>query len=323
MQHLSTLLDWIRYATSRLATADIAYGHGTDTPLDEAAALVLGLLNLPYDLSPAYFSAHLTTDESTALRDALDRRINERIPVPYLTHRTLYGGYEFYVDGRVLIPRSPIAELIERDLSPWWQGDAPETILDLCCGSGCIGILAQIHQPQADVILADIDPAALAVAAKNLARYQLSDSIPFLQGDGLAALDAAIANLYGAEAAAARAQGATYRDVTSGIDWILCNPPYVEESEMDDIAAEYRHEPRHALTSGADGLDFTRRLLHQAGDYLSERGLLVLEVGMSGQNLEEAYPDAAFDWAELTRGGAGVCVISADELLAWRDAGIV
>ena len=298
MQHLSTLLDWIRYATSRLATADIAYGHGTDTPLDEAAALVLGLLNLPYDLSPAYFSAHLTADEITALRDALDRRINERIPVPYLTHRTLYGGYEFYVDERVLIPRSPIAELIERGLSPWWQGDAPETILDLCCGSGCLGILAQLQQPQAEVVLADLDPDALDVARINLARFRMADSVAICQGDGLAA-------------------------VSGQFDWIICNPPYVEAAEMDDIAAEYRHEPRQALVSGADGLDFTRRLLHEAPDYLTERGLLVLEVGMSWPQLEDAYPDAGFDWVEFERGGEGVCIITADELLAWREAGVV
>ena len=215
MQHLSTLLDWIRYAASRLACADIAYGHGTDAPLDEAAALVLGLLNLPYDLSPAYFPARLTADEIVALQTALDRRINDRIPVPYLTHRTLYGGYEFYVDERVLIPRSPIVELIERGLGPWWQGDAPETILDLCCGSGCLGILAQLQQPQAEVVLADLDPDALDVARINLARFRMADSVAICQGDGLAA-------------------------VSGQFDWIICNPPYVEAAEMDDIAAEFQ-----------------------------------------------------------------------------------
>jgi len=299
MQHLSTLLDWIRYAASRLATADIAYGHGTDTPLDEAAALVLGLLNLPYDLSPAYFPAHLTADEIAVLRNALDRRINERIPVPYLTHRTLYGGYDFYIDERALIPRSPIAELIARDLAPWWpQEEAPERILDLCCGSGCLGILAQLQQPQAEVVLADLDADALDVARINLARFGMKDAVEICQGDGLAA-------------------------VRGQFDWIICNPPYVEAAEMDDIAAEYRHEPRQALVSGEDGLDFTRRLLHEVPDYLTERGLLVLEVGMSWPQLEDAYPDAGFDWVEFERGGEGVCIISADELLAWREAGVV
>ncbi len=299
MHALATLLDWIRYSASRLAAADVYYGHGTDNALDEAAALVLGLLKLPYDLSPAYFAARLTDAEITTLRDTLERRIRERIPVPYLTRRTLYGGYEFYIDERALIPRSPIAELIARDLAPWWpQGEAPERILDLCCGSGCLGILAQLQQPQAEVVLADLDPDALAVARINLARFGMNETVELCQGDGLAA-------------------------VSGQFDWIICNPPYVEAAEMDDIAAEYRHEPRQALVSGADGLDFTRRLLREAPDYLSEHGLLVLEVGMSWPQLEDAYPDAGFEWVEFERGGEGVCIISADELLAWREAGVV
>ena len=299
MHALATLLDWIRYSASRLAAADVYYGHGTDNALDEAAALVLGLLKLPYDLSPAYFAARLTDAEITTLRDALERRIRERIPVPYLTRRTLYGGYEFYIDERALIPRSPIAELIARDLAPWWpQGEAPERILDLCCGSGCLGILAQLQQPQAEVILADLDADALEVARINLARFGMNETVKLCQGDGLAA-------------------------VSGQFDWIICNPPYVEAAEMDDIAAEYRHEPRQALVSGADGLDFTRRLLREAPDYLSEHGLLVLEVGMSWPQLEDAYPDAGFEWVEFERGGEGVCIISADELLAWREAGVV
>ena len=299
MHALATLLDWIRYSASRLAAADVYYGHGTDNALDEAAALVLGLLKLPYDLSPAYFAARLTDAEITTLRDALEGRIRERIPVPYLTRRTLYGGYEFYIDERALIPRSPIAELIARDLAPWWpQGEAPERILDLCCGSGCLGILAQLQQPQAEVILADLDADALEVARINCERFRMADSVEICQGDGLAA-------------------------VSGQFDWIICNPPYVEAAEMDDIAAEYRHEPRQALVSGADGLDFTRRLLREAPDYLSEHGLLVLEVGMSWPQLEDAYPDAGFEWVEFERGGEGVCIISADELLAWREAGVV
>ena len=299
MHQLATLLDWIRYSASRLAAADVYYGHGTDNALDEAAALVLGLLKLPYDMSPAYFAARLTDAEITTLRDTLERRIRERIPVPYLTRRTLYGGYEFYIDERALIPRSPIAELIARDLAPWWpQGEAPERILDLCCGSGCLGILAQLQQPQAEVVLADLDPDALAVARINLARFGMNETVELCQGDGLAA-------------------------VSGQFDWIICNPPYVEAAEMDDIAAEYRHEPRQALVSGADGLDFTRRLLREAPDYLSEHGLLVLEVGMSWPQLEDAYPDAGFEWVEFERGGEGVCIISADELLAWREAGVV
>lgn len=299
MTSLTTLLDWIRYATTQLAQSDVYYGHGTDSALDEAAALVLGLLHLPYDLNPAYFAATLLPAEREQLAAALHQRIHARIPVPYLTHRTLYGGYEFYVDERVLIPRSPIAELLEAQLAPWWAEEAgePARILDLCCGSGCIGILAALACPHADIVLADIDEDALDVAQINLERYQLENSVELVQGDGL--------------------------DAVSGtFDWILCNPPYVPEAEMDDIAAEFLHEPRRALVSGSDGMDFTRRLLHEAADYLSDNGLLVLEVGMSWPLLEEAYPEVAFDWVELQRGGEGILIISRDELLAWRDSGV-
>lgn len=296
---LHTVLDWIRFATSTLAQNDVFYGHGTDTPLDEAAALVLGALHLPFDLSAAYFAAALTQAEKTHLAALLARRVEDRIPVPYLTQRTLYGGYEFYVDERVLIPRSPIVELIENRLAPWWPEDAdePARILDLCTGSGCIGIVAALTYPAADVVLADIDEDALDVALTNLERYGLEEDVWLMQGDGLDAVDGTF-------------------------DWILCNPPYVPAEEMDTIAEEFLHEPRHALVSGDDGMDFTRRLLHRAADYLSEDGLLVLEVGMSWPLLEAAYPDVAFDWVELARGGQGVLVISRDELLAWRDSGV-
>lgn len=296
---LNTVLDWIRHATSTLAQSDVYYGHGTETPLDEAAALVLGALHLPFDLSATYFAAALTQDEKNHLAALLTRRVEERIPVPYLTGRTLYGGYEFQIDERVLIPRSPIAELIESHLAPWWPEEAgePARVLDLCCGSGCIGIVAALNFPLAEVVLADIDEDALDVAQINVERYGLENDVLLVQGDGLDAVEGTF-------------------------DWILCNPPYVPDAEMDDIAEEYLHEPRHALVSGADGMDFTRTLLHRAADYLSDDGVLVLEVGMSWPLLEEAYPDVVFDWVELQRGGQGVLVISRDELLAWRDSGV-
>lgn len=296
---LHTVLDWIRYCASRLAQSEACYGHGTQTPLDEAAALVLGALHLPFDLHHSYFAARLTDGEKQHLAGLIARRIDERIPVPYLTGRTLYGGYEFMVDRRVLIPRSPIAELIEARLAPWWgeeNGD-PAYILDLCTGSGCIGILAALHYPQAEVVLADIDEDALEVAYLNAQRYGLENDVQLVRSDG-------------------------FSEIEGCFDWILCNPPYVPHAEMEDIAPEFLHEPRHALVSGADGMDFTRTLLHRAADYLSEDGLLVLEVGMSRPYLEEAYPDVAFDWVELTRGGEGVLVMGRDELLAWRDSGV-
>ncbi|UJF24505.1 50S ribosomal protein L3 N(5)-glutamine methyltransferase [Suttonella sp. R2A3] len=300
MQELRTLLDWLRYSASELARHDVYFGHGTDSPLDEAAALVLGMLSLPYDLSMDYFHARVTEQEAAMLAGALQRRIHERVPVPYITQRTLYGGYDFYVDERVLIPRSPIAELIEEKLAPWWPAEqAPERVLDLCCGSGCIGILAKMAHPEAEVVLADIDEDALAVAEINIDRFGMRDcGIETLQSDG-------------------------FSQVQGQFDWILCNPPYVEAPEMDEIAPEFTHEPLHALISGEDGLNLTQQLLAQAADYLTPEGVLILEVGMTDYLLEEAYPELDFSWIEFTRGGQGVCAISADELMAWREAGLV
>ncbi len=297
--NLRTIVDWIRYGASEFARRDLFFGHGTDNALDDAAALVLGLLQLPFDLAPLYFQASLTTAEKKQLTEGFRRRIEEEVPVPYITRRTLYGGHEFYIDERALIPRSPIAELIERDLAPYWTGEAPRRILDLCCGSGCLGILAKYRYPETKIVLADNDRDALAVAEINLARAGMTESgIKTLCSDGFSAISATF-------------------------DWILCNPPYVEAAEMATIAAEYRHEPRNALVSGEDGLEFTRKLLREAGDFLAEDGLLVLEVGMNWPILETAYPDIGFDWFVCTRGGEGVFAVGREELLAWREAGLL
>lgn len=299
MENLHTALDYLRYAASEFARHDIYYGHGTDNALDEAAALVLGILKLPFDLQPLYLQSRLTQAEKQQLNAAIQARIEQRIPVPYLTQRTLYGGYEFYIDERALIPRSPIAELIEQDLQPYWQGAAPASILDLCCGSGCIGMLAKYRYPEAEIILADINADALAVAEINLQRANM-------QGYGIETV-----------------QSDLFANISGTFDWILCNPPYVEAAEMEEIAPEYLHEPRLALVSGDDGLTLTHQILAQAADYLSENGVLILEVGMSWQNLEAAYPDIGFDWVPFARGGEGVLAVSRDELLAWREAGLL
>lgn len=299
MQNLQTILDWIRYATSQFQYHSDAkalyYGHGTDNAMDEAAALVLGILSLPYDYPAIYWQARVTTAEQSALAQALEQRISARIPVPYLTKRTLYGGLDFYVDERVLIPRSPIVELIEKNYAPYHEGEITR-ILDLCCGSGCLGLVAKSYLTDVEVVLSDIDADALEVAAINAKRFGVEDEIELVQGDGLSG-------------------------VVGTFDVIICNPPYVEHEEMAEIAPEYHHEPLHALVSGDDGLDFTRQLLKQAADYLNDDGILILEVGMTGQLLEEAFPYCDFEWVEFERGGVGVCVIRADELHAWNLAG--
>ncbi|PIE82240.1 MAG: 50S ribosomal protein L3 N(5)-glutamine methyltransferase [Cardiobacteriales bacterium] len=299
MKNLKTITDFIRYACTQFTQANLYYGHGTDNAFDEAAALVLGLLKLPYDLHFAYFSANLTDEEQQILFVGIHKRINEHMPVPYITHRTFYGGVEFYVDQRVLIPRSPIVEMIESGMQPWWEGTAPQRILDLCCGSGCLGILAKLYQPQAELVLADIDPQALDVCAINIDRLGIDDgSITMVESDG-------------------------FQKITGQFDWIICNPPYVEEEEMKTIVEEYHYEPVHALISGSDGLELTRVILKQASRYLTDNGLLILEVGMTWTSLEEAYPDLDFEWVEFERGGQGVCVINADELKAWELAGLL
>ena len=299
MDSLHTILDWIRYGASEFARRDLWFGHGTDNALDDAAALVLGLLHLPFDLAPTYWQARLDVAEKTRLREGFRRRIEERVPVPYITRRTLYGGHEFYIDERALIPRSPIGELIERDLSPYWQGGAPRRILDLCCGSGCIGMLAKYRHPEAEVVLADNDKNARAVAEINLARAGMEDSgIETLDSDGFSA-------------------------VSGPFHWILCNPPYVAAAEMETIAGEYRHEPRNALVCGTDGLDLTRRVLREAADFLTGDGVLVLEVGSNWPALEATYPDIGFAWVVCEHGGEGVFAVGCEELLAWREAGLL
>ena len=288
-----TILDWIRYATSQLrAEPEIYYGHGTDNALDEATALVLGLLHLPYNLDRSYFAAEVSHEEQERLWDGLRERLEKRRPVPYITKSAYFGGLEFHIDERALIPRSPLAEVLERPGADYGR------ILDLCCGSGCLGILAKYHHPEAEVVLADCSPRALEVARINVKRFRLGDEVAIVRGD-------------------------LFENIQGRFDLIICNPPYVEDAEAEEVPAEFKHEPANALYAGADGLDLVRRILREAPDYLSDDGLLLLEVGASAANLMVAYPDCDFDWLELERGGGGICAITADELHAWRLAGLL
>ncbi|MPV86665.1 50S ribosomal protein L3 N(5)-glutamine methyltransferase [Cardiobacteriales bacterium ML27] len=299
MPALQTIYDWVRYATSRFAdpenTPPLVFGQGCDNAFDEAHALVLGLLNLPFDLGVSYFQAQLTRAECEKIATAIEARIDAKMPVPYLTNRTLFMGLPFYVDERVLIPRSPIAELIAGDFAPYI--DAPEDlrhILDLCCGSGCIGIACASQFPQAIVTVADISAPALAVAEKNIAMHQLAHQVLPQLSDGFDALP------------------------KGQYDLIIANPPYVDSETMANLPDEFLHEPAFALGSGEDGLDLTRRILQTAADYLTPNGCLIVEVGASWPLLEAAYPDVVFQWHEFMQGGEGVFVMTADELMAYR-----
>lgn len=291
--NLETLADYIRYAYSTMRKAGVFCGHGTDNPWDEAVQLVLLSLHLPWDLDQAMWYTRLTDEEKVLLTERLTRRINERMPLPYLTNEAWFCGFPFYVDERVLVPRSPIAELIQNNFSPWLTDTEPQRILDLCTGSGCIGIACAMTFEDADVDLFDLSPDALAVAEKNVRAFGLNERVSLLQSDLFSALNDT-------------PQG--------GYDLIVSNPPYVDAGDLASMPAEFGKEPVLGLAAGADGLDIVRRILAEAGQYLSDTGILVVEVGNSWEALEAAYPDVPFMWVEFENGGHGVFVMSADEL---------
>lgn len=303
MKNLVTVLDWIRYATSQLSRPEVenklVFAHGNFDAFGEAHSLVLGLLNLPYELDVAYFHAHLTNAEINTLKEGLETRINDKKPVPYITQRTLFMGLEFYVDERVLIPRSPMAELIENEVIPYANPYEVNRVLDLCCGSGCIGIAASYIFEDADVVLADIDEKALEVATINVDKHDASDQVSIVQSD----LFAAFAN------------DGKFDDK---FDLILSNPPYVDADTVAHLPAEFLHEPSIALGSGDDGLACTRRILAEAINYLTPNGVLVVEVGASWDLLEKAYPEVNFNWHQFSKGGEGVFVMSYDELRRYQ-----
>lgn len=287
----TTLQDWLASTAQQIDESGVFLGHGTDNSWDEALHLTLPLLDIPFDANPSVLQRELTVDELTRLCAARERRIADRIPVPYVTRQAWFCGLPFYVDERVLIPRSPLGELIEDGFYPWLQHE-PDRILDLCCGSACIGIACTEAFPAAQVDAADISPDALAVAAINIERYGLQGRVALVESDVFSEL-----------------AGRRY-------DLIVCNPPYVDADDMASLPDEYRHEPELALASGPDGLDFTRRLLREAIAHLTDNGILICEVGNSAAALEQAFPAVPFVWLEFARGGDGVFLLTAADLTA-------
>jgi ribosomal protein L3 glutamine methyltransferase len=276
-------------ATRRLKSAQAFFGHGTDNPRDEAFALVFHVMGIAHDSPASVLRRRVSAGQRENFEALLARRIGERVPLAYLTHESWFAGFPFYVDERVLIPRSPIAELIERRFEPW----APprvRNILDMGTGSGCIALACAKAFPKARVDGTDIDSGALAVAAINRRRLRLTRRVRLIESDHFAALS-----------------GASY-------DIIVSNPPYVGEREMRGLPREYRHEPRHALASGREGLDSVATILRSAARHLRPLGLLVVEVGNTERALMRAYPRVPFTWLHFERGGGGVFLLTREQL---------
>jgi ribosomal protein L3 glutamine methyltransferase len=287
---LHTILDFLRWAVTEFERVPVHYGHGTDNAWDEAHHLIFSALNLPFD-TPHIYSANLLMSEKQHLVQLLQKRVIERIPVAYLTNKAWFAGMCFYVDERVLIPRSPIGELIEQQFAPWLpEEQAVHHILDIGTGSGCIACACAMAFPDAEVDAVDISADAIEVAKRNISEHGLDERVNLIQSDVFSALG------------------------NEKYDLIISNPPYVDAAEMAALPPEYSHEPRLGLESGVDGLDCVRVILQHAKKHLTDNGLLILEVGYSADALSAAFPALPFTWIELERGGSGVFALYAADL---------
>lgn len=292
----TSIRDILRFAISQFNQAQLHFGHGTDNAYDEAAYLILHTLNLPLDTLEPFLDAQLLPHEIQHLLHLIYRRVNERIPVAYLTQQAWQGEFDFYVDERVIVPRSFIYELLGEPLNPWIE--YPELIhhaLDLCTGSGCLAIQMAYHYPAAQIDAIDISLDALEVAAINIDRYQLSDRIQLIHTN----LFEGLHNTY---------------------DLIVSNPPYVDAESVAQLPAEYLHEPTLALGSGEDGLDATHTILLNAAKFLNPQGILLVEIGHNRQQLEQAYPELPFTWLSTSGGDGFVFLLTREQLLAQHES---
>lgn len=288
---LATIIDFIRYGASRFGAAGLTFGHSHDNALDEATQLVLHTLHLPPDLGPAYGQAKLTHDEKKAVLALFERRVNERIPACYLTGEAWFAGLSFKTDPRALVPRSPIAELIEAGFEPWLGGREVHRALDMCTGSGCIAIATAHYHPHWRVDAVDVSAEALSLARENVERLHASN-VRLVESDLFHNLD-----------------GEVY-------DLIVTNPPYVTHAETDALPPEYSHEPQLGLRAGEDGLDLALEILRDAPAHLSEHGLLICEVGESERALVDLLPEVPFAWVEFKVGQMGIFVVEREDLVA-------
>lgn len=289
VQELRSVRDWLRFAVSRFNHAGLFFGHGTTEAYDEAAYLILHTLHLPLDQLEPFLDAHLMPYERERLAHVLERRVTERIPAAYLTHEAWLQGHRFYVDERVIVPRSFLAPMILEHFQPWLETDVAHA-LDLCTGSGCLAILMAGAFPEAQVDAVDLSADALQVAARNVSDYGLAQQVHLHEGDLFTPLG-----------------GATY-------DLIVANPPYVDAPAVAALPPEYLHEPKLALGSGEDGLDVTRVILAEAARHLNPGGLLAVEIGHNRQALEAAFPELEFTWPEIEGGEDTVFVLTREQM---------
>lgn len=292
-RELVSVRDYVRFAVSQFVDKKLFFGHGTANAFDEAVCLVLHTLKLPPDKLEPFYDARLTSSERDAVLSVIERRVRERIPAAYLTNEAWLGEYKFYVDQRVIVPRSFIAELLREDLSPWIADpEAIESVLDLCTGSGCLAILAALTFPHAVIDAVDLSADALEVARRNIDDYALNDRVELIRSNLFDELD------------------------ERRYDLIVSNPPYVTAKSMSALPPEYLREPEMALASGTDGLDHVRVILREAANYLHEGGLLVAEVGFNREGVEAAFPNLPITWAETSAGDGVVFLITREELLS-------
>lgn len=292
-ESLHTITDYIRWGASLFNQSGLYYGHGNANAIDEAAYLVLHTLNLEPDTHSVYFSSRLTKSEKEAIIGILFRRAQEQIPAAYLTNEAWFAGLSFYVDERVLVPRSPIAELIQNHFEPWVETDKVENILDLCTGSACIAIACAYHFPDAAIDAVDISQDALNVASRNIEKHHLLGQVTAIQSDLFSMLGDKQYNI------------------------IVSNPPYVDAEDMASLPKEFQAEPELGLAAGDDGLKLVIPMLQQAAQHLYPEGILIVEVGNSEYTLQEYYPDIPFYWLEFEHGGHGVFLLTKEQLLEY------
>ena len=291
LNELSSIRDWLRYAVSRFEDSDVFFGHGTSNAYDEAVWLIFGFLHLPHDTIENFLDAHLTSKEKKDLSFLIEKRINDKIPTAYLLNEAWLRDYKFYVDERVIVPRSLIAESLSENLYPWI--DNPEKIysaLDLCTGSGCLGIMMAHSFQNAIIDLVDISEKALQVAEINVNHYGLHDRIELIQSD-----------LFD------RLKGKKY-------DLIISNPPYVNQTSVDSFPMEFLKEPSMALGSGEDGLDHTIKIIHEAKHYLNDDGILIVEIGHNKEILLKKFPKLQFQWLDVSLGNDFVFMLEKSQL---------